>query len=383
MTIEEIVDKLKLENPGQTPYYLINLVDQMKVYNDVDTRQKFVDAIFGTNRKTVNTDKSDKIIDFMKKVYQSGQPKSNARGGLYQLEVAGIITKDEFKSTGVIITKAIKDCRLPLNLFNPDVSRQAISYGFGNSKSLEEQYQEAIESVGIGNESELEKYTNVHFELIIEKGGMADFFEEVNRKFELTFSASKGCPDIHSRVDLLNRLADAVSKGYKCVVLSMGDLDPSGQHIMAGRPKQVFDLIDAAINDKINQEDKDKLIHLKNNQHLVDWQIIGLTDKQIEENNIPWIDGLTTSSGNDSSKNGDVNKAYVKNFIKKYGKRKCEMDSIAAFPGLATSIVTEAVMRYINQDDIDNFTADQTIYKDKVRQFKLDKKEELLRGAVD
>jgi len=93
-----------------------------------------------------------------------------------------------------------------------------------------------------------------------------------------------------------------------------------------------------------------------------------LNEDFINEHNLLWIDGLTSSSGQDLAKpkKGKIH-LYVQSFIEQYGERKCEANSMILHKEASRDLYEKSILKYFdvraydqwekNQREIRNFIA--------------------------
>jgi hypothetical protein len=78
----------------------------------------------------------------------------------------------------------------------------------------------------------------------------------------------------------------------------------------------------------------------------------GLNADFIEEQGLPWIEGLKTGSGQDlgSPRHAHYNRPYVQEYIRRYGKRKVEANALVTRPEAGRRLFREAIHRYLSPD---------------------------------
>lgn len=150
------------------------------------------------------------------------------------------------------------------------------------------------------------------------------------------------------------RFRAAEERGQECVLLYCVDHDPWGLRIESGLRDNLTEISAATgyipSNLKIDR--------------------FGLNYEFIEENDLTWIDNLVSSSGKDMSKSsycyncdmqyGDgVRKCrnchkgmytqpqFVKDYIAKYGVRKCEANALVIVPEQAMQLAEDAIITYL------------------------------------
>ena len=89
----------------------------------------------------------------------------------------------------------------------------------------------------------------------------------------------------------------------------------------------------------------------------------------IEGNNLSWIDGLETSSGRDlaADDHRDHDKAFVRNYLHRYGARKVEANALVTRPEAGRQLCRDAIERYLDLDRVEEFRAWQQEQRQLVR----------------
>jgi hypothetical protein len=158
----------------------------------------------------------------------------------------------------------------------------------------------------------------------------------------------------------MQRCAFWEARGKRCALLVCGDHDPGGLHITEKLRKNFEDVAKA-----------------------VDWSPenlvisrFGLNADFIDENNLTWIDNLETSSGGqlDDPEHEDHNKAYVQDYIREFGVRKCEANALVVEPVLGRQLCRDAILQLIPVDAVEH-------YQHRLRQARL-RLRRALRGLV-
>jgi hypothetical protein len=122
----------------------------------------------------------------------------------------------------------------------------------------------------------------------------------------------------------------------------------------------------------------------------------GLNYDFIEANNLTWIDNLISSSGKDMSKSyycynckiqyeegtlrcrsrncGKklyVQPPFVRDYVAKYGVRKCEANALVVAPEQGRQLAEDAIVKYLRLDAISRFEAKRNKVRNQFQRFRL------------
>ena len=278
-----------------------------------------------------------KFCRLVLRIYSSMDFKVGSRGWCYLLEPHSL-HKGDFEKAEDLITECRKSGTLPLDICAEDVSR---------TTAVEE-----LDTLGVADKVESlidhlrnhahEQYLpislwddlNVYVEVVVEKIDLFYLFEPVCRELHVPITNFKGWSDLNSRAAIMRRFKHWEARGKKCVLLICGDHDPGGLHI----------------TDKMRS-------NLEDLSRAVDWSPANLLLKRfglnidfIEENGLTWIDNLETSSGLrlDDEDHADHNKAYVQDYIERFGVRKCEANALVVRPEQGRQLCRDAILQHID-----------------------------------
>jgi hypothetical protein len=137
------------------------------------------------------------------------------------------------------------------------------------------------------------------------------------------------------------RRADAAL--FITVLLYCGDHDPGGLNISQTLKKNFKDL-EQAVAWNVGNLTIDRF---------------GLNFAFIKKQKLSWIDKLETSTGGrlDDPRHSDHQKAYVQDYTRKYGVRKCEANALVVRPEAGRQLCRDAILRYLDQDSITKYKA--------------------------
>lgn len=261
------------------------------------------------------------------------------RGWCYILEGLGICTKGDFDNVTARITRARKNGMLPLEITAEDGTRIA-SKASAISDDLETLIRAYLDSVPYEYAtSTIEEYSGVHLELVVEKLDLVGLLKDVTDRYAIPVSCLRGWTDMHSRAALLKRAAEY---DVPTVVLMFGDHDVGGLSITDSFKANLDDVFIAS-----------RLTVMPN----LDLVRVGLNAEDIERLGLLWIDGLETSSGKNLADPGHKNHldCNVRNYLAKFGPRKCEANALLRNPKAAEQILLDAVRKYVSDEHLAEF----------------------------
>lgn len=267
------------------------------------------------------------------------------RGWAYYAEGLGLITKGEFDRFEKLLTDMRKDGELDPDVIEPDASRMATEVDdFDASEAPPETYARAavddIQGQLLGwatafHERGYWDDLGFYLEMIVEKKDLVQIFKSTADRYNVRITNGKGDTDIHTRLAMLKRFRDHSDAGRQCILLSVGDHDPKGLHIVSGLKRTIMSC---------------------SNLKGLDWDYpdfdvvpVGLTEAQIDAMGLMKIDNLETGGGRDLSDPGhpDHAKPYVQEYIQRFGVWKCEANALVGHPAEARRLLENAINQFI------------------------------------
>jgi hypothetical protein len=280
------------------------------------------------------------------------------RDWCYLLEEHGL-RKGDFDAAENLISKLRRSGDLPLKICAPDRSRSTVGAERLNDPDVEREADSWIEYL---LESAHKNYTPISFwddkavyiEVVVEKLSLLNLFESVCAPFRIRITNMKGWSDLNRRAEMMERFKYHEAMGRKCILLICCDHDPGGLHIASFVRKNLADLSRA-----VGWEPSNLVITR-----------FGLTKEFIDENGLTWIDNLETSSGGnlDDDQHNDHYKAYVQDYIDKYGVRKCEANALVTVPELGRQLVLDAILKYLPEDAPADYDDLMEPYRDQLKE---------------
>lgn len=291
------------------------------------------------------------LLDYQNVINQ----KISIRGWCYILEGLNKITKSDFRKTTKFINELRKDGSIPIDFVASDITRKINNYVEIYDPSIEspeKQIENQLNNLNFGfTDPEISGITT-HFsvdywqsqeyyiQLITEKIDLYNLFLPVCEKYKIPTGNAKGWGDLNMRNSLAQNFKKAEKYNLIPVLLHFGDFDPTGLYIVK-LIKKHFKQIEMATG-----WDPEKLI--------VD--SFGLSIDFINTHNLMWIDNLKTSSGQNlgSTKHQQHNSAFVQEYIKKYGPRKCEANAVLPVRNDVKELCEKTIKKYLGQNPFKN-----------------------------
>jgi hypothetical protein len=132
----------------------------------------------------------------------------------------------------------------------------------------------------------------------------------------------------------MERFRDHEGRGQRCVLAAFGDHDPGG----------------LLITDKLrtNLDDLSRAVGWSPDRLIIDR--FGLNYAFIQRHRLTWIDNLETSSGErlDDPNHAHHKQAYVQDYIKRFGARKCEGNALVVRPDAGRRLCRQAIEKYVD-----------------------------------
>jgi hypothetical protein len=281
-----------------------------------------------------------------------------SRGWCYVLEEHGLV-KGDFDRAESLISDCRKTGDLPLDLCAEDDARVTIGLQDIDEPDVELEADGWIEYL---LDRAHRNYTpagfwddlNVYVEVAVEKLDLRNLFEPVCREFFVPITNFKGWSDLNARAAMMRRFAERERQGKLCVLLLCGDHDPGGLLITESMRRNLEDLAGAVGWSPTN------LVIRR----------FGLNVDFINRLELTWIDNLETSSGKrlDDPKHPDHQKAYVQDYIRRFGARKCEANALVVRPEQGRALCRRAILEYVSEESAARYRARIEIERTRLRE---------------
>jgi len=177
-----------------------------------------------------------------------------------------------------------------------------------------------------------------YIQLLVEKVDLKSLFMGICNKYKIPIANLRGSGSIEQKAVMARNFQLAEEKGKKPILFACGDFDPPGQEIRKVL-KGHFEKYSTFTGwDPVNL--------------IVD--PIGLTYRFIQENNLTWVDNLKSGSKRDlDDPKGKVwieNRFNIREYVAKYGVRKCEANAVVIVPELGRKILQDAIDKWLEKD---------------------------------
>lgn len=267
----------------------------------------------------------------------------SSRGWCYLLEGKRLIDKSQFDECQELINECRKEGYLPIDFCALDRTRD-----FENVESLfngqfKEPFEYLVRSLLYIRDHDEDKddvsfweSQKCYIQMMVEKIDVLNLFKGTCAKYHIPIANAKGWSDLNSRNQLAERFKEAEEQGLKTVLLYYGDFDPAGLLIADTIKKNLEDI------QKATKYDPKNLIIER----------FGLSIDFITANHLLWIENLITGSKLDLSnpKHADHKKAYVQDYLKAYGVRKCEANAILPIKELAIQDCERTILKHLGSE---------------------------------
>ena len=335
---------------------------QMK---DIQLRMPKFRKIAGRYSKSELIILNNELKDFADDLISLGRAlkkKVSARGWCYLLENLGKITKNEFDIAETYINKCRYQGLIPIDFIEMDKSR-----AFSHLENLKEETQSAEDFLIDRFDSLKNSYSwkkdigfwesqKVYIQMMVEKKDVFNIFYSICDKYHIPIANAKGWSDINSRYELAMRFKEADEMGLKCVLLYFGDHDPAGIMISDTLHKNITDLSEAT------KWDASKMIIDR----------FGLNYDFVIAHKLLWIENLITGSG----KPADKSKKFIKDYIAKFGERKCEANAVLVVEDESLLLCEATILKYLGKDPLKDWNEriekEQNLVLEKMKELKMD-----------
>lgn len=291
--------------------------------------------------------------------------KISPRGWGYQLETLRLINKNQFDLVERVINECRKEGYLPVDFVAEEEARAFSGVEEPTDESPEAHLKAYLETALCCEETytpdwwEDEEY---YIQMLVEKIDLKTLFEPVCRDFHIPIATAKGWSSILQRAEYARRFMEAEGHGMECVLLYCGDFDPDGGRISDFIIENLEDLTRVNWSDGEGGYDPRGLTIDR----------FGLNKDFIDENGLTWIDNLITGSGQNLAdpNHKHYHMAYVQDWIRDIGVRKCEANALVVRPDAARQLCRDAIEKYLGDNALERFDEKKKIIAQRLKQFR-------------
>jgi hypothetical protein len=277
--------------------------------------------------------------------------KVEPRGWGYILENRKMITKDQIDKVEDLIGKCLDRGYIQLDLIAHDESREALGVDIPEDCSPEEfpaRWLSYVQRCEQAYTPDWFSGMDYYVQMLVEKFDLVTLFRPICQTFHIPIATAKGWSGRIQRAEFGRRFKEAEAKGLQCVQLYGGDFDAPGVHIFNNLKKNYEDVKHVVWSDGMTGYDPKNLIV----------KMFTLTQTQIENLELPWIDNLKTGSkkGLDLAdpKHKQHNEAWVQDWLGKVGPRKVEANALITHPIESRKICEDAIIHGVPANDHDD-----------------------------
>lgn len=264
--------------------------------------------------------------------------KVSARGWCYLLEQAGMIDKSQFSKVEGWVNACRRKGFLPVDFVAEETSRAFSGIVTPSDGTIKDTLKMLCGEVARGYHyftPDLWDGEEYYVQMLVEKIDLKTLFEPVCEDYCVPVANAKGWSSILQRAEYARRFKQAEDNGLRCVLLYCGDHDPDGLRISDTIRTNLEQVSEVEWSDGEIGYDPSNLDIVR----------FGLNYDFIESQGYVWIDNLITGSGLDlgdpSHKNHRL--PYVKQYIRSYGRRKCEANAVVTTPDAARDLARTAI----------------------------------------
>jgi hypothetical protein len=179
-----------------------------------------------------------------------------------------------------------------------------------------------------------------HVELWTEKDALSSVLQPICTKYQIPFVVNRGYTSSSAMYDSKERLLKKVFKNKKCIILYLGDHDPSGLDMIRDINERLHEFMDYSKEVRREFLELDQQFHgdkLIITQDMIDNYLeiipIGITMEQIKEYSPPPNPTKITDTRS-------------KKYIKDFGNTSWEVDSLK--PNILQELIEESILRYLD-----------------------------------
>lgn len=298
------------------------------------------------------------FVDFIEEL--SGQIgfKVSSRGWGYILEQRGMIDKSQFDKVEGVINRCRREGLLPVDFVAEEAAR-----AFSNVEEPTAESHAAHLNSWVSAALESDRYftpdwwedEEVYIQMVVEKIDLVTLFQPICARYHIPIANAKGWSSIMQRAEYCRRFAAAERRGLRCVLLYCGDHDPDGLRISQTLRKNLEDVARIRWEDGTDGYDPANLEIAR----------FGLEYSFIRANKLTWIDNLITGAGKDLGSPSHPNHElpYVKTYLRKVGRRKCEANSLVVIPEMGRKLCEKTVLEYLGRDADERFERKRALVK--------------------
>lgn len=247
------------------------------------------------------------VINNILEEYEAEGYKLSLRQLYYQLVSKNIISNNiaEYTKLSVLLTKGRMGGVVDWEIIEDRVRKPHLRGSWESPKSI-------LRSALYSYRKDRQKGQNTYIEVWIEKDALSGVLKKVCEKYHINLMVNRGYSSTSAMYDSFKRFEEQIDKGKNCVILYLGDHDPSGLDMIRDI-KERLDIFGVDVEVKA----------------------IALTQSQIKQYNPP------PNPAKIKDKRAD-------NYIREFGRVCWEVDALT--PQTLNSLVEKHLLNYIDMD---------------------------------
>jgi hypothetical protein len=299
-------------------------------------------------------DRSKQLADFGRAITAYTKAigmKAEPRGWGYILENKHQITKDEIDTVEDTVGTCLDSGFISIDDIAHDESREALGVEIPTDCSANEFLRRWLSYVQRCEQAYTPDWfagMDYYVQMLVEKFDLVTLFRPICSAFHIPIATAKGWSGRIQRAEFGRRFKEAEARGLQCVQLYGGDFDPPGVHIFNNLKKNYDDVKHVVWSDGTTGYDPKNLIVKR----------FTLTETQIEDLKLPWINNLKTGSkkGLDLADRSHKQhyEAWVQDWLRKVGARKVEANALITHPAEARRICEDTIVQGVPANDQDD-----------------------------
>ena len=203
-----------------------------------------------------------------------------------------------------------------------------------------------------------------YLQLLVEKVDLKSLFSDICNKYKIPMANLHGWGSLEQKAVMARNFQLAGEEGKEPVLLVCCDFDPPGLCISEVledwfKKYSTFTGWDPA-NLKVER--------------------IGLAYNFIQDNHLTWVDNLLTASGKDmANPNHEFYKKniyHVREYIAKYGVRKCEANAVVVIPELGRKMLQDSIDKWLGEDAYKDYLSAIEVGRSRAKELIEEKEEE-------
>lgn len=298
-------------------------------------REQFRKVRFTPDKQTL----LNKIIEIVRE-YQAQSIRMTLRQLYYQLVSRDIIpnTVKEYGKISDLLTNARYAGLIDWNSIEDRGRVPKFPAQFEDVKDL-------VDSACYSYRLDRWKDQKCYVELFCEKEALASVLAPIAHKWHIHFCVNKGYASATAMHDLSVRLREPMEAKKRCIILYLGDFDPSGRDMI----RDIGDRIREFLTMK-DEYDKNEELIWSTEGGFADWFVeenfevypIALTSEQIRKYNPPPNPAKLTDP-------------RAQEYIRQYGDKSWEVDALR--PDVMIKVVEDAIQKFVDVDKMDAIKA--------------------------